>query len=253
MMKILILEDEQPAIKKIVSLLQNTMDIPYSTTISRTVQEAVELLSKNLDFDLILSDIKLLDGTSFDVFQEVKVNTPIIFCTAYDNHLLEAFQTNGIAYILKPFSEKDFEEALQKYKTLFPPKTYQENLFEQLKKTLNQGNRSYKRRFAIKKPEGIKLLEAKDISIIQAFGDLCKFIDYSGKLHSISSNIGSLEDVLNPDVFFKINRSQIINQEHIVTIRDYSKNRLQLQMRGVSEKALTSSTKTKEFRKWLEQ
>lgn len=251
-MKILVLEDEPPALKKIEALLEKTLEEPYSMTATRTVREAIAILTDSQNFDLILSDIKLLDGTSFDVFQTVQIKAPIIFCTAYDNHLLEAFQTNGIAYVLKPFSEKDFKDALHKYKSLFQKKHYEENLFHQLKKALGQGNKTYKRKFAIKKPEGIKLLEVKDISMIQAFGDLCKLFDTSGKLHTISSNIGSLEEILNPDMFFKINRSIIINQDHLLTIRDYSKNRLELQLKGTKERVLTSSSKTKEFRKWLD-
>lgn len=251
-MKILVLEDELPAIKKLESSLQKTLDGCYSLTIQRTVKGAIGVLSKESDFDLILSDIKLLDGNSFDIFQKVKTNIPIIFCTAYDNHLLEAFQTNGIAYILKPFSQKELEEALLKYKILFKSKVYEENVLEQLKKAINQGNKTYKRRFAIKKPEGIKLLAAHDVSMIQAFGDLCRLFDTSGKLHTIPTNIGSLEDILNPEIFFKINRSVIINQEHIIGIRDYSKNRLEIELKGTKEKVLTSSTKTKEFRKWLD-
>ena len=252
MLNILVLEDESPAIKKLESLLEKTIDEPYALTVKRTVKEAIALFSSDVKFDLILSDIKLLDGTSFDIFQKVEVNAPIIFCTAYDSHLLEAFQTNGIAYLLKPFSEKEFEEALRKYKNLFHPRIQQDDLINQLKRALQRGNKTYKRRFAIKKQEGIKLLEVRDVSIIQAFGDLCKLIDHTGKLHSISSNIGSLEDVLDPEKFFKINRSQIVNQDHILNIRDYSKNRLELQLRGTKERVLTSSTKTKEFRKWLD-
>ena len=252
MMRILVLEDEQPAQKKIEFLLTETLDGPYTMVLTRTVKEAIKILSENTQFDLILSDIKLLDGSAFQVFQTVPVAIPIIFCTAYDNHLLEAFQTNGIAYILKPFSQKDLEVALHKYKTLFKPKAYEENVFEQLKKAIDQGNKSYKRRFAIKKPEGIKLLDVQEVSVVQAFGDLSRLIDISGKLHTIPSNIGSLENVLNPEIFFKINRSVIINQEHIVAIRDYSKNRLEIQLKGTKEKVLTSTTKTKEFRKWLD-
>ncbi|MEO0570668.1 MAG: LytTR family DNA-binding domain-containing protein [Bacteroidota bacterium] len=252
MLNILVLEDESPAIKKLESLLEKTIEGPYTLTVRRTVSEAIGLFSSGVLFDLILSDIKLLDGTSFDIFQKVEVNAPIIFCTAYDSHLLEAFQTNGIAYLLKPFSENEFKEALKKYKSLFQSKIYQDNLIDQLKKALNRGSKVYKRRFAIKKPEGIKLLEVQEVSIVQAFGDLCKLIDHTGKLHSISSNIGTLEDVLDPEKFFKINRSQIINQDHILNIRDYSKNRLELQLKGNKEKVLTSSTKTKEFRKWLD-
>ncbi|MET1258615.1 LytTR family DNA-binding domain-containing protein [Flagellimonas sp. DF-77] len=251
-MHILILEDEPPALKKIEALLAQTLDVPFTTSNSRTVEQAMVMLSEGIKFNLILSDIQLLDGTAFEVFQNCEITAPIIFITAYDNHLLEAFKTNGIAYILKPFTADDFEQAIHKYLTLFEPPSYEAAMFKALKKALNQGSITYKRRFAIKKPEGIKLLETQDIALIQAFGDLCKLYDLDGKMHTVSSNIGSLEGVLDPDLFFKINRSQIINQRQLTNILTYSKNRLELRLNGVKDKVLTSSSVTKAFRKWLD-
>lgn len=251
-MRIFILEDEIPANKKLVAYLTDYYGESVCLENVRTVRDGIELLSNDSNYDLILSDIKLLDGNPFEVFQEVETEIPIIFCTAYDEHLLKAFQTNGIAYILKPYQKKDLEAALKKFQILFETKTLDRDIFEKLKQALDNKDDNYKKRFAIKKRDGIKLLDASQISLIQANGDFCKIVDFEGHFHSISKNIGVLVGELHPKHFFKINRSQIVGIEHIEKIKPYSKNRLALSMKGTREHAITSTSTTKEFRKWLE-
>ena len=251
-MRILILEDEIPASKKLIAHLSDFLKSPFSFDSGRSVEEGLKLLGTQ-SYDLILSDIKLLDGTSFEIFHKVETKTPIIFCTAYDEHLLEAFRTNGIAYILKPYSKRDFENAMEKYQTLFESRFYEKDIFKQLGEVLETKNKSYKKRFAIKRKEGIKLLQAADISLIQAKGDFCSITITQGKIYSITKSITSFSAELNPKSFFRINRSQIINIDHIEKIESYSKNRLALKMNGVKDYVITSSAITKEFRKWLEE
>lgn len=251
-MRILVFEDEIPANKKLVAYLTDFFGESVFIESVRSVKDGIELLSKDSNYNLILSDIKLLDGTSFEIFQEVETKIPIIFCTAYQEHLLEAFQINGIAYILKPYQKKDLEAALKKYQILFEPNTIAKDIFKKLKEVLDTKDQDYKKRFAIKKREGIKLLAATQISLIQANGDFCKIIDSSGHLHSISKSIGVIVEELNPKHFFKINRSQIVGMEHIERIEPYSKNRLAIKMKDQKERFITSTSTTKEFRIWLE-
>ncbi|MTI29938.1 LytR/AlgR family response regulator transcription factor [Xanthovirga aplysinae] len=252
-MNILILEDETPAYRKLVNHLQNYFGDQLEHRHVKSVREGISILSGPYTFDLILSDIKLLDGTSFEVFKAVSVNTPIIFCTAFDDYLLDAFNTNGIAYILKPYSQKDIEDAINKYQNLFQTKPIENNVFEEFKTLLKQERKAYKKRFAIKKKSGIQLVEIDDVSYIEAYGDLCKLIDIQGNQHLFSNNIGSLIIDLDPSQFFRINRSQIVSIKHIVSIEPYAKNRLSLMMVGLDKNILTSTTTTKDFRKWLEQ
>ena len=251
-MRILILEDEIPAEKKLVNYLIDYFGKSVELESARTVKEGIGLLEKNPDYDLILSDIKLLDGNAFDIFRKVTTKTPIIFCTAYHEHLLQAFQSNGIAYVLKPYQRKYLESALEKFDTLFEPKSTRRDIFNQLKEVLETNDKNYKKRLAIKKRDGIKLLETSQIGLIQANGDFCKIMDSNGRLHSISKSIGMLIKELNPKQFFKINRSQIVGIEHIEKIVPYSKNRFALTITGVKEYAITSTSVTKEFRIWLE-
>lgn len=251
-MRILILEDEIPARKKLAQNLTVFFGDSIVLDSTRTVKGGIELLESNLNYDLILSDIKLLDGNSLEVFRKVETQVPIIFCTAYDEHLLEAFQTNGIAYILKPYQERDLQSALKKFEKLFQPKMLGKDIFKQLQEVLDTRDKNYKKRFAIKKSDGIKLLDVSNIVLIQANGDFCKIFDSDGRLHSISKSIGVLIEELDPKHFFKINRSQIVGIEHIERIEPYSKNRLALHIKGFKQHAITSTSVTKEFRMWLE-
>ncbi len=253
-MNILILEDEIPAYQKLLSNLDTYFDEKITHHWARTIKDGLVFLNEN-QYDFILSDIQLLDGVSFDLFNKTEVNCPIIFCSAHDDYLFQAFNTNGIAYILKPYTAKDFTNALDKYQSLFNQKNYASldaTILSTLKEALKEEHTNYKKRFVIKKTKGIQLLQVIDISVIEASGDFCIITDSLGKRHTISQNIGSLAAQLSPKKFFKINRSQILHIDFILNIESHFKNRLLITMQGVKDKMMTSSSITAEFRKWLE-
>ncbi|WP_086029429.1 LytR/AlgR family response regulator transcription factor [Tenacibaculum holothuriorum] len=254
-MNILILEDEIPAQQKLEKYLLEYFEDEIYYDWARSISEGKKLLSEN-KYDFILSDIQLLDGISFDLFDEITINCPIIFCSAHDDYLFKAFNTNGIAYILKPYSKADFNKAIEKYQSLFNQGNYNKlnsDTISNLKSALQEENTSYKKRFVIKKTKGIQLLNVTDISLIEASGDFCIATDSSGKRHTISQTLGNIFQQLNPAKFFKINRSEIINIDFINNIESHFKNRLLITLQGVKEKPMTSTSITSEFRKWLEQ
>lgn len=253
-MNILILEDEIPAYQKLISYLNAIFDEDYNHDVARSIADGKKFLLEN-QYDFILSDIQLLDGISFDLFDEIPTNCPIIFCSAHDEYLFKAFNTNGIAYILKPYSKADFTKAIEKYQSLFNQGDYNKlnsDTLSNLKSALQEENTSYKKRFVIKKAKGIQLLNVTDISLIEASGDFCIATDADGKRHTISQNLGSIFQQLNPAKFFKINRSEIIAIDYILNIESHFKNRLLITLQGVKEKPMTSSATTSDFRKWLE-
>ncbi|CAM1346048.1 LytR/AlgR family response regulator transcription factor [Tenacibaculum crassostreae] len=254
-MNILILEDEIPAYQKLINYMNDVFEEEFTHDIARSNSDGKKFLQENT-YDFILSDIQLLDGISFDLFDEVTINCPIIFCSAHDEYLFKAFNTNGIAYILKPYSKSDFNKAIEKYQSLFNQGNYNQlnsDTISNLKSALKEENTSFKKRFVIKKNTGIQLLNVTDISLIEASGDFCIATDKEGKRHTISQNLGSLFQQLNPTKFFKINRSEIISIDYIENIENHFKNRLLITVTGTKEKPMTSSSTTADFRKWLEQ
>ena len=253
-MNILLLEDEIPAYEKLLKHLELYFKKGLRITWFRTIAKAKRALTETNDYDIIFSDIELLDGSSIDLFKEIKITCPIIFCTAYNEYILDAFKSNGIAYILKPYTQQDIDVALDKYKTLFK-KNAQNQLDSTILKDvalalLEMGK--YKERFIIKTPKGIHLLSVKDISYIEASGTFCKLIDYNGVSHLFSQSISLTYSILNPKHFFKINRSQIVNIDHIIGMENYFKNRLLLRVKGSKNRISTSSSTTAKFRIWLD-
>ena len=254
-MKLLILEDEIPAYQKLVTFVNTYFETEVPHDWARSNTDGKALLNTN-KYDFILSDIQLLDGISFDLFNDVETDTPIIFCSAHDEYLFEAFNTNGIAYILKPYSQSDFKKAIEKYQSLFKQGDYNtlnHQTITELKIALKEEHNTYKKRFVIKKAKGIKLLNVSDISSIEASGDFCIATDYNGKRHTISQNLGSINKQLQTTKFFKINRSEIVSIDFIENIENHFKNRLLIKMTGLEENVMTSTATTSEFRKWLEQ
>jgi len=254
-MRILIFEDEIPAYKKLLSYVES--ELPESKVLgwAQSISEGVELLNKFDQIDLIFSDIELLDGLSFNIFDQVKVNIPIIFCTAFDQYLFKAFQTNGIAYLLKPYTEKNFIDAIEKYRMLFPSSkkaNIDEEVLLKLKSLVKEENKSFKQRFSVKKKNGIKLLNVDTIINFEASGDFSFAYDEEGTKHIVNYALGEIENKIDPDKFFRINRSEMINIDFIDHIEAHFKNRLIIKMRKRKEDLFTSSSKTPIFRQWLE-
>lgn len=254
-MNILILEDEIPAYQKLIGFIHSEISDGKVMGWARSIEEAKVFLEKETQPDLIFSDIELLDGISFELFEITKVDCPIIFCTGFDQYVLQAFKTNGIAYLLKPYSIENFQEAHRKYQTLFSkkePQPIDNQLLKELQVILHGDKKSYKKRFTIKKKDGIKLLETKDIAAFEANGDFCMALDSIGKKHALNNTLTDVESKIDPARFFRINRSQIINLDFLEKVEPYFKNRLAIKMSHSKEPLFTSSNKTPDFRKWLE-
>ena len=170
-MRIYILEDEQRAGEKLIDLIRE--QVPQAQLEwGRSISEGMAYLSGAPQLDVIFSDIELLDGNVFQLYEQITPKCPIIFCTAYNTYYTDAFQTNGIAYLLKPYSKTDFQKAWQKYQQLFQkelPNIDLQGLLSQLNTTA--AGPSYKSTFPVKKKEGVFLLKTSDISLFQSQSD----------------------------------------------------------------------------------
>jgi len=254
-MKLIIIEDELPAYNKLLGYINAQIEDAEVLGWARSKKEAAALLAAHPDLDLIFSDIELLDGNSFELFEKIKINCPIIFTTAFDQYLFQAFQTNGIAYMLKPYEESTFREALEKYRMLFPKGkggSLDQNVISELRSIIEGERKTYKRRFSIKKKGGIKILNVEDIASFEANGDFCVAYDGDNKKHVINYSLGEIEGKVDPKQFFRINRSELINIDFVEKIEPHFKNRLIIKLHKRAEVLYTSSTKTPAFRTWLD-
>lgn len=253
-MKILIIEDEIPARKKLKRFIDELEDSIEIVAELDTVSAAINYLQHNA-VDLIFSDIELLDGNAFEIYKQVKINCPIIFTTAYNQFLMNAFETNGIEYLLKPFSKERFLSAWQKYLILNRSSSKSDDILERLNVILqhNKPGNDFKKRFTINSNHGIYFLEIEKITHFEAEEGVVFAYDNLGKKHIIAEK--TLKDVelkLNPIDFFRINRSELINKNYLEKIERFNKNVLAIKIKDSDKFLKTSQSNTALFREWID-
>jgi two-component system, LytTR family, response regulator LytT len=254
-MKILIIEDEPLAAKQLIGFINEYYSEAIVLAILNSVSQCVDWFDSNEQPELIFSDIELLDGNVFNFYDTQTIKCPIIFTTAYNQFFLKAFEVNGIAYLLKPFTGEMVKKAIAKYYNLQnknQPALNQHVLQLLQQSLLQQGANNFKQRFTIKTKNGIYLLPVTDIALIQADSVLLFAFDVAGKKYPLTGTLTAIEEQINPTIFFRINRSDIINITAIEKIAPYTGDRLAVYIKGQKDFMVTSTQKTAAFRKWIE-
>lgn len=253
-MKIVIIEDEHLAAKKITKYIEKVEPSASIVAVLNSISKVVEWFQNNDEPDLIFSDIEILEGNVFSAYEQYLPSCPIIFTTAYDNFVLEAFQNSGIEYLLKPFDEKRFTEAFLKYRRLKKQMSgINDHLVEQIKASFSEPDTNYKKRFTIKRHKGIELLDCKDIALIKLDQTGLFAHDIKGNFYPFHDNtVSGFESQLDPKYFFRINRNEIVNIEFIELIKSHTKDKLKIELTDLDFECYTSSHKTPSFRKWIE-
>jgi len=249
-MNILIIEDEPLSAERLQSMIMEIApDFNILAKIG-SVKEAVKWLSTN-SADLIFLDIQLSDGLSFGIFDQVTVQTPVIFTTAYDQYAINAFQLNSIAYLLKPIRKNELLESLHKYQTMKSAFTID---FEQLMANLQGKKTNYKKRFLIQAGEKIRKVEITDIAWFYAL-DKAVYIRTSQNQSFPSENsLDSLEQQIDPNQFFRINRKYLVNIDSIANMVAWSRGRIKLELKPKADDefdSVVSIDRASDFRKWL--
>jgi DNA-binding LytR/AlgR family response regulator len=254
-MNILIVEDEELAVKKIKKTLAAVDDTAVVQGETDSIESTVQWLEKNAAPDLILMDIELADGQSFEIFKLTEVKSPVIFTTSYDEFALKAFKVNSIDYLLKPVQKEELEAALNKYKKLQEDKTASpdismDNLVKQLQQKLQP--KEYRKRFLVKHGQRLVSIDVNDIAYFFSDGRLNFFITGDNKKYVVDYTMDELEDMIDPVCFFRISRSFYVSVNSIEKIDDYFGNRLILGLKPVNNKeALVSREKVTEFKTWM--
>lgn len=256
MIKILILEDELPARKKLKRYLAELqLEVKILAEIE-SVETGIEYLQASPALDLIISDIELRDGNAFDIFQEVQFPCPIIFTTAYNEYWMQAFESNGIAYLLKPFSLEKFKQAWDKFQLLTPQSSLQSQWLQQLQAIMDektQANAVFRSRFSIPTARGNYFLETKEVLYFSAEAGLVYGNDASGKRHLMKeATLKEIENQVDPNHFFRINRSELVHKNFVIGTERYSKNSVALKMRGTERLLICSQSQTPAFLSWIE-
>lgn len=255
-MRILIVEDEELAVKKLQKTLLGIDRMVEIVGVTDSIKSTVEFLKENPSPDLILMDIELADGQSFEVFNLTNVKGPVIFITSYDEYALKAFKVNSVDYLLKPVQKDELEAALNKYKALNgannEPKSSTDlnNLIKELQNKLQP--KEYRKRFLVKQAQKLVSIEVDDIAYFYSDGRLNFFKTRDNRKFVVDYTMDELSDMLDPDKYFRISRAFYVSIEAIDQIHDYFGNRLLLNLNPALDKeALVSREKVMDFKKWM--
>ncbi len=248
-MKVIIIEDEKPAARRLQRMLSR-LEIEVQAMV-HSVAEAIEWFSSNPHPDLIFLDIQLSDGLSFEIFEHVKTDSAIIFTTAYDEYALRAFKLNSVDYLLKPIDEEELESAIRKFRNNQHPS---ENInVNELRSLLNiPGARNYKTRFTAQVGQHLKLVDISEIGCFYSENKTTYIHCHSGRNYPVEVSLEQLEDELDPEKFFRINRKCILNINDIRDIISYTNSRLEVKLNNFVEFPLiVSRERVKDFKNWL--
>ena len=241
MIKVLILEDEDAAAKRLQKLVAEILPEAEFLATIESVKQGAEWFQHNSLPDLIFADIQLNDGTSFDIFRQVEINSPVIFTTAYDEHALNAFKLNSVDYLLKPVKKNELGSAIE---------NDNENLHQLLQSL--QKSQHYKQRFVLRIGEHMKIIEVPDIAYFYTENKANFIITKDNKRYLADNTLDQLESMLDPKLFFRINRQFIVSYPSIAEMFTYSKARVLLKLNPPSKlDTIVSTERSAAFKSWL--
>jgi two-component system LytT family response regulator len=254
-MKVIIVEDEIPAAEKLERYLHKFDSTIEIAARFDSINTTVNWLKENQDsIDLIFMDIQLIDGLSFQIFQQVQVKKPVIFTTAFNEYALDAFKVNSIDYLLKPITFTDLSSSLKKLETLRQQFQLANDQTERVQHVFTSlKTKEYKSRFMVKLGEHIRSITADQISLFYADGRDVYLVTTQNRKFIIDYTLESLEDILDPAAFFRLNRTFILNINSIKDVLVYSSSRLKITLHQEFDKEIiVSREKVNEFKEWFD-
>jgi DNA-binding LytR/AlgR family response regulator len=249
-MKIVIIEDERPAANRLEKLLEVHFSGAEFISELDTVKKSIAWFENNNSPDLIFCDIQLADGISFEIFEKVKVATPIIFTTAYDQYAIKAFQVNAIDYLLKPIDPEDLTRAIAKFNNQQIKPAID---LDTLKSLISQNPQSFKSRFLVKFGEKIQSISTNEIAFFFSEERVTFLQTEEGKKYVLDATLEQVEFQVDPSKFFRINRKYLCSFTSISDIFTYSNSRLKIKLHNCQDDdILISREKTADFKSWLD-
>lgn len=250
-MRVLIIEDEKLSAEHLANMLQRINPEVEISGMLDSVKKAVEFLQQDKLPELLFLDIHLADGISFEIFKEVKLDIPVIFTTAYNDYAIKAFELNSVDYLLKPIGKTDLEKALEKYKR-WHQKTNTE-LLERLLPFMEGKTQVYKSRFLVKLGEQITSLKIEEVAYFVAEDGIVLLVNRQGKRFPLDYTIDQLEQLIDPQQFYRINRKTLIQLDAIEKIATFFNSRLKVHAINLSEEAgIVSRERVQDFKSWLD-
>jgi DNA-binding LytR/AlgR family response regulator len=249
MLNAVIIEDERPALENLVEAINSLSDDVHIEARLSTVRDSIDYLQTEPPIDLIFSDVQLSDGLSFEIFQQSPVKTPVIFITGYDQFMMNAFEYNGIDYLLKPVDRENLRKAIFKYRMLEKHFTNDQSL----RKLLQYVGNHHKKRVLVRKGLETISLRLDDVVLFYTENKIVYVIDRWGKKFMSDHNLSELEDSLDPSSYFRANRQYIINIAYIRGFKSYEKVKIQVEltMPELNHCIIISQETAPQFKEWM--
>lgn len=251
-MKAVIIEDEILASQTLQDLIREINPDIFITTVLQSIEESVEWFRNNEPPDLLFLDIHLADGSSFSIFNQVRINCPVIFTTAYDEYALKAFEVNSIDYLLKPINKKELQRALDKYSNMVSNRFYTPDSLQQLLAGMKSGKPAYKTYFLVPERDKLIPLSVKDIAYVYIDNKLVKAVTFDNKINYLEQTLDTLMENLDPQLFFRANRQFIISHAAVKDISLWFGSKLSVNLTvPTPERILVSKARVREFKQWF--
>ena len=253
-MKVIIIEDEFSAVNNLEAIIKEVDTDIEIIAVIESINDAIEWISDNPSPDLAFVDIQLADGSSFEIFEKINIDFPVIFTTAYNEYALKAFKVNSIDYILKPIKKKDVVFAINKFKDIYhnTALSLQSNISQLINELGLTRQQNYRSTLLINFKDKLLPILVSDIAIIYLKNGMTYFETYDNKKYILEQKLNEIEKELNPNDFFRVNRQIIIARNAIKEATRYFGNRLKLKTLSDNSKDLViSKGKVAAFKKWI--
>lgn len=241
MIRILIIEDEAVAVRRLENFLRESEHNTKVVDVLDSIQDAVRFLQDQSGIDLIFLDIHLADGSSFEIFKQIKITKPIIFITAYDAYAVQAFKQLSVDYLLKPLKKEELELSIKKYLSHFKPDTKAYEILAQTDKS------DY---YIIEVGQHIRTVDKKEVAYYFSASKITYLVTFDGKKYPLEYSLEQLEHQLD-EQYFRINRQYIIHRDSISQMLKHTKSRIKVVVKGMTEPTVISTEKTPAFKEWL--
>lgn len=249
--KILIIEDEKPNADRLKRLIQKLRPHVEILSVEDSITSAVYWLENNVTPDMIMMDVRLADGLSFEIFSKYEVRSPVIFTTAYDEYAVQAFKYNSIDYLLKPIEEEELDVALRRYETFIETVPFVGTAIEGLLNYIQP--KDYRKRFLIAHRDGYKTVLAEDILYFYTELGISKAMLTNGIVENVPQTLEELEKQLDPKFFFRANRQFIIHIDSVKQIFNHFNGKLKLELRKQPDlEVIVSREKASVFKSWMD-
>lgn len=252
-MKVIIVEDELAASDNLIYMLQQLDSDVEIVKVIETVKAAVNYFGNDVEADVVLMDIHLADGISFEIFEQVTLNIPIIFTTAYDQYAVKAFKVNSLDYLLKPIDQNELEEALNKVKPQNNSSIDLDKQLEGLLAMVKQAKPSFKSTYLVQKRDELIPLKTSDIALFYIETGIVKAITNQNQSFIIDKKLEDIEEELDPEIFYRANRQYILSKTAIANLKFYFNGKLIVQTNPPApERIVVSKAKATAFKRWLD-